>query len=188
MKALTICALLMAASLFAGEEETVKPLQMKDAQSPSGRHLISLIHGRDKESGDPTAKLALRERKTKRTLDTVPVEVEGTDDRKDVSVLWSPKGTYLAVNLHLGQLYWFDVFRVVDEKFEHLAEEKMPKEFERRYFTPESQKSRGGSSAIKWKNDSTLGVLDTIHRLRLTYRIGKSGLVMTNVERWKDDE
>ena len=164
-------------SVIAGARlEDLAPIQ-----SPNGRYLASvkLVPSKDlgKEVEDstlPNAKVAvvcLKDAHKEKDLHSIVVpDAEDTDHRNSVSLSWSPDGRILEIQVQIGQLSGFSLYRIVSDKLVEIEQLPIPKKL---VIEPEQPKSRGGAYIKRWTGNDTFVAMDTIAGAEYTYRITK---------------
>jgi len=122
-------------------------------------------------SGAKVAVLILHDGRSNKKLHqlTVP-DADDTDNRNSIELSWSPDSRVLIVQVQIGQLSQFTLYRVVSRRLVALEELPTPKEL---VVHSEHQKSRGGVSIRKWTGPDTFVATDTVSNAQYTYRITK---------------
>jgi hypothetical protein len=121
--------------------------------------------------GTKFAALLLHDGHTNEALHQVTIpDADDTDDRNAIDLSWSPDGRALIVQVQIGQLSQFTLYRVVAQRLVPLQELPKPK---RLVIHSEHQKSRGGIYIQRWAARDTFVALDTVSDAEYTYRITK---------------
>jgi len=158
------------------------PLTLSNATSPDKKYELIITHSQDKATLELMPQMVLRNVKTGKAIASLSLEIDESDDRKSIAALWSPNSRYVAVNHHLGQLYSFTIYDIKDGKLHPLPELPTPKKLQKKYFTPESTKSRGGQQVQRWLDSTTFLVADTMYYVDITYHIAKRKFEMVDVK------
>lgn len=154
---------------------------VEPVRSPDGRYsaAVELLPAKNlgievKETTMPNAKVAvvcLRDVGSNTTLHSIPFpDADDSDGRNSASLSWSPDGKILNVQLQIGQLTGFSLYRIVSDKLVKIEELPVPKKL---LIEPERRRSRGGRSIGKWTSNDTFVAVDTIAEAEYTYRINK---------------
>lgn len=155
--------------------------------SPDGAYSASirLVPAKDlgreaAESTLPNAKVAvllLHDGHTDKPLHQIRIpDADDTDNRNSIDLSWSPDGRVLVVQVQIGQLSHFTLYRVASRRLVALKELPTPKELE---IHLEHQKSRGGIYIREWTRPDTFVAIDTISDAQYTYRITKQWKLQT---------
>ena len=159
-----------------GELTDIAPVSSPDgAYSASIRLIPAKDLGQEvADSTLPNAKVAvllLHDARTEKTLQQIRVpDADDTDNRNSIELSWSPDGRVLIVQVQIGQLSQFTLYRVASRRLVALEELPTPKDLE---VNPEHQKSRGGIYIRKWTRPDTFIAIDTVSDAQYTYRITK---------------
>ena len=184
MRRIVAIAFLCVASSVSGYSRLA---QIAPVPSPDRAYAASirLIPAKDlgQEVADstlPDAKVAvllLHDARTNKKLHqlTVP-DADDTDNRNSIELSWSPDGRVLVVQVQIGQLSQFTLYRITAQKLVRLEKLPTPKH---PLIHAEHQKSRGGISIREWTQPDTFVAIDTVSDAQYTYRITKQWKLLT---------
>jgi hypothetical protein len=119
--------------------------------------------------GTKFAVLLLHDGRTGKTLHQITIpDADDTDERNTVDLSWSPDGRALVVQVKIGQLSQFTLYRIAAQRLVPLEELPTPK---RLVIQSAHQHSRGGIKIQRWTAPDTFVALDTVSDAQYTYRI-----------------
>ena len=132
------------------------------------------------------AVVCLKDAHKEKDLHSIVVpDAEDTDHRNSVSLSWSPDGRILEIQVQIGQLSGFSLYRIVSDKLVKIEELAIP---EKLVIEPEHPRSRGGAYIEKWTGNDTFVAVDTIADAEYTYRITKEWKVRVIASKPKKEE
>lgn len=121
--------------------------------------------------GAKVAVVLLQDARAKKPLDRLVVpDLDDTDYRNSIELVWSPDGRVLIVQTQVGQLSQFTLYHVQARHLAQIKELPVPK---RLVIHSQHQKSRGGISIDKWLGPDRFVATDTVSEAQYTYRITK---------------
>jgi hypothetical protein len=155
--------------------------------SPNGAYAASmrLIPAKDlgQQVADSTlpdtnvAVILLHDARSNKKLHQLAIpDSDDTDDRNSIELSWSPDGRVLVVQVQIGQLSQFTLYRIVSGRLMALEEFPTPKALA---VHSEHQKSRGAIFIRNWTRPDTFIAIDTVSDAQYTYRITKQWKLQT---------
>ncbi|MHA3772537.1 hypothetical protein ACXR0O_13460 [Verrucomicrobiota bacterium sgz303538] len=127
------------------------------------------------------AVLLLCDARTSKILHQIRIpDADDTDYRNSIGLSWNPDGRVLVVQVQIGQLSQFTLYRVASRRLVALEELPTPKEL---VIRSEHQKSRGGIYISEWTRPDTFIAIDTVEDVQYTHRITKQWKLQTIASR-----